>query len=59
MAEFKISQANWAAKSKSEKEVWFRKFLKGLPKEDKTTRSTEGRMTIPNAQKTATDLLRP
>ena len=53
MAKFKVSQANWAAKSKSEKEAWFRKFLKGVPKEDKTTRSTDGRLNIPKIQKTA------
>ena len=35
MAKFKISQANWAAKSIIEKETWFLKFLKGTPKAEK------------------------
>ena len=42
-----------AAKSKKEKEAWFQKFLKGLPEEEKTMRSTDRRLTIPKTQKTA------
>lgn len=53
MPEFKISQANWAAKTKAEKETWFIKFLKGAPKAEKAVKSTNGRLTIPKTQKTA------
>ena len=52
MAKFKISQANWAAKSIIEKETWFLEFLKGTPKAEKAVKS-DGRLTIPTTQKTA------
>ncbi len=53
MATSKISQANWAAKSDTEKDALFQKFLKGVPKKDKTIKSTDGRLVIPKMQKTA------
>jgi hypothetical protein len=53
MSKFKLSQTNWATKSKTEKETWFLKFLKGTPKAEKAVKSTDGRLTIPKTQKTA------
>ena len=43
MAKFKISQANWATKSK----------LKGAPKKQKIVKSTDGQLVIPKTQQTA------
>ncbi len=53
MSKFKLSQTNWATKSKTEKETWFLKSLKGTPKAEKAVKSTDGRLTIPKTQKTA------
>ena len=53
MSKYKISQANWAAKTETEKETWFLKFSKSAPKVEKAVKSTDGRLTIPKTQKTA------
>ena len=53
MATCKVSQINWAAKTEEEKEKLFQKFLKGVPKKEKTITSTDGRLKLPKTQKVA------